>query len=283
MLKMIYVVLLAIFCQTATAEQADENIKDYLIHASVYQWYGELDSNENWRNSHPQAVLDFKEYPHKSWQKGAHQILDIAPIIEDEASNTQATSHRVRVTLEFYPAVEGSDHVTGQYVQQLVTFSLKTQQVLKVETEFNEQDDFESRYIASADTNLIRAFLYSWTQGLDEPSSVSLTHWLISDAQVTLAEPQINTIDAYQALLRSQGLSQSRRVIKNLKISPLNEDQYQVEFEYQWSALNAQGENEIANIGVSISLTVTDGKVQIKAYKEQYLAPKTDLGAEIKC
>ncbi|MFT7365530.1 MAG: hypothetical protein ACI9OW_000410 [Marinobacter psychrophilus] len=142
-------------------------------------------------------------------------------------------------------------------MQQLVTFDHNLQQVLKVETELNEKDDFESRYIASASTNLIRAFLYSWTQGLDEPGSASLSHWLASDAQVTLTEDQI--------------------------ISPLDKQQYHVDFEYQWSALNAQGENEIANIGVSMRLSVIDGKVLMQVYTEQYLAPKTDLGAEVCC
>jgi hypothetical protein len=257
MLKVMSIFFLIIACQTATAQQVDKNTKNYLIYASVYQWYGELDSNENWRKDHPQVVLDFKEYPLNSWEKGAHRILDIAPLADNPASDTLPAGHRVRVTLEFYPATAGADHVTGQYVQQLVTFDHNLQQVLKVETELNEKDDFESRYIASASTNLIRAFLYSWTQGLDEPGSASLSHWLASDAQVTLTEDQI--------------------------ISPLDKQQYHVDFEYQWSALNAQGENEIANIGVSMRLSVIDGKVLMQVYTEQYLAPKTDLGAEVRC
>ena len=283
MLRVIGILLLAMVYQTATAQQADKSAKDYLVYASVYQWYGELDSNENWRQNHPQVTLDFAEYPQNSWAQGAHQILDIAPVSEDSASNNPPASHQVRITLEFYPAVADSDHVTGQYMQQLITFSLDYQQVLKVETEMNERDDFESRYIASADTNLIRAFLYSWTQGLDEPDSASLTQWLTSDAQVNLAETQVADISDYQAHMQAQGLTQSRRVIRNLKISPLDEQQYQVEFEYQWSAINGDGETEIADIGVSLRLSVVDGKVSVHVYTEQYLAPKTDLGAEVRC
>jgi hypothetical protein len=283
MLKVMSIFFLIIACQTATAQKVDKNTKDYLIYASVYQWYGELDSNENWRKDHPQVVLDFKEYPQNSWGKGAHRILDIAPLADITASDTPPASHRVRVALEFYPATAGADHVIGQYVQQLVTFDRNLQQVLKVETELNEKDDFESRYIASASTNLIRAFLYSWTQGLDEPSSASLSHWLASDAQVTLAEDQIIGLSNYKAQIKALGLTQIRRVIKNLRISPLDKQRYQVDFEYQWSALNAQGENEVANIGVSMRLSVIDGKVLIQVYTEQYLAPKTDLGAEVRC
>jgi hypothetical protein len=283
MLKVMSIFFLIIACQTATAQQVDKNTKDYLLYASVYQWYGELDSNENWRKDHPQVVLDFKEYPQNSWKKGAHRILDIAPTADNPASDTPPASHRVRVTLEFYPATAGADHVVGQYVQQLVTFDHNLQQVLKVETELNEKDDFESRYIASASTNLIRAFLYSWTQGLDKPGSASLSHWLASDAQVTLAEDQIISLSDYKAQIKAQGLTQIRRVIKNLRISPLDKQRYQVDFEYQWSAINAQGENEIANIGVSMRLSVIDGKVIMQVYTEQYLAPKTDLGAEVRC
>jgi hypothetical protein len=283
MLKVMSIFFLIIACQTATAQQVDKNTKNYLIYASVYQWYGELDSNENWRKDHPQVVLDFKEYPLNSWEKGAHRILDIAPLADNPASDTLPAGHRVRVTLEFYPATAGADHVTGQYVQQLVTFDHNLQQVLKVETELNEKDDFESRYIASASTNLIRAFLYSWTQGLDKPGSASLSHWLASDAQVTLAEDQIISLSDYKAQIKAQGLTQIRRVIKNLRISPIDKQRYHVDFEYQWSALSAQGENEIANIGVSMRLSVIDGKVLMQVYTEQYLAPKTDLGAEVRC
>jgi hypothetical protein len=283
MLRVIGILLLAAVYQTATAQQDDEKAKDYLVYASVYQWYGELDSNENWRQNHPQVTLDFEEYPQNNWTQGAHQILDIAPVSEDSASNNPLAGHQVRVTLEFYPAVADSDHVTGQYMQQLITFSPDYQQVLKVETEMNERDDFESRYIASADTNLIRAFLYSWTQGLDEPDTASLTQWLASDAQVNLAETQIAGISGYQAHMQAQGLTQSRRVIRNLKISPLDEQQYQVGFEYQWSAINGDDETEIADIGVSLRLSVVDGKVLMHVYTEQYIAPKTDLGAEVRC
>ncbi|WP_273251911.1 hypothetical protein [Marinobacter psychrophilus] len=47
MLKVMSIFFLIIACQTATAQQVDKNTKDYLNYASVYQWYGELDSNEN--------------------------------------------------------------------------------------------------------------------------------------------------------------------------------------------------------------------------------------------
>jgi hypothetical protein len=72
-------------------------------------------------------------------------------------------------------------------------------------------------------------------------------------------------------------------VIRNLKISPLDEQQYQVEFEYQWSAINGDGETKIADIGVPLRLSVVDGKVSVHIYTEQYLTPKTDLGAEVRC
>jgi hypothetical protein len=283
MFRMILVLFLALFSQWGQAKQVDENIKDYLVYANVYQWYGQLDTDQDWHEKQPQAVIDFSEYPQGRWQTGAHHILDIAAITDKAGTGSDAVSHQVRVTLEFYPANPNAEQVVGQYLEQVITFDSSNNRVLKVETQLNEQDDFESRYIPSAETNLIRSFLYRWTQGLDEPGSERLSHWFAADAKVELAEANIDTIAAYQIQLSEQGLTQSRRAMRNLLITPSGAGQFQLEFEYQWSAFNAQGENEIANIGVSIRLTVIDGKVQIKAYKEQYLAPKTDLGAEIRC
>lgn len=283
MLRMILLLFLALFSQWGQAKQTDENIKDYLVYANVYQWYGELDTDQSWQEKHPQAVIDFSEYLQGHWQAGAHHILEISAVTDSVETEGDALSNQVRVVLEFYPENPNAEPVLGQYLAQLLTFDSSNNRVLKVETQFNEQDDFESSYIPSAETNLIRSFLYRWTQGLDEPGSDLLSRWFAADAKVELAETNISTIAAYQTQLSEQGLIQSRRVMKNLRIMPMGAQQYQLEFEYQWSALNAQGENEMANIGVSVELTVVDGKVLILVYREQYLAPKTDLGAEIKC
>lgn len=280
MLRMIMLLMFAALSPWCQAESADNDAKDYLIYANVYQWYGELDTSQHWRELQPQAVVDLQEYPQGKWQAGAHHILNIATI--DLAASAQTVAQtQVRVTVEFYLKGKDDEAVIGRYLNQVLTF--EHQKIVRVHTELNELDDFESNYIASADTNLIRGFLYRWTQGLDEPGSTALNHWLAADAKIELAEAGINNINDYQVSLSEQGLVQSRRAMRNLKITPLGNAKYQLEFEYQWSALNAQGENEMANIGVLIGLTVIEGKLQIQTYKEQYLAPKTDLGAEIKC
>jgi hypothetical protein len=309
---MLRLLALLVVCISANAYAA-ELIKDYLINAQVYTWYGELDASQQWREKYPNAKVDLKEYAPElirgqsqgepleqaHWQAGAHHILDISPLPESAPLLTQ-----VRVTVEFYPQANNDEPVQGYYLQQLLSFEQQnpssSPSLSKVETESIEQDDFSSRFIASSDTNLIRGFLYRWTQGLDEPETDNLSLWLSPEAKLALAEAQITSIADYQAYLGGLGLTQSRRAIKNLQIQPMSEEkaisaeqdsiegrhsrmEYRVEFEYQWSAINGEGETEMANIGVVIYLHVQQGRVQVKGYQEQYLAPKTDLGAEIRC
>jgi hypothetical protein len=306
--------LFVVACLSCNA-YADELIKDYLINAQVYTYYGELDASQQWREKYPNAKVDLQEYaqenskgrspsqPQAHWQAGAHHILDISPLPENTPLLTQ-----VRITVEFYPQANNDEPVQGYYLQQLLSFehhnhssspSLNSSLNLslsKVETEFIEQDDFGSRFIASSDTNLIRGLLYRWTQGLDEPDTDNLSLWLSPEAKLALAEKEITSIVGYQAYLAGLGLTQSRRAIKNLQIQAVSEEgvisveqegiegrDYRVEFEYQWSALNGEGETEMANIGVVIHLHIQQGKVRINRYQEQYLPPKTDLGAEIRC
>jgi hypothetical protein len=294
---------------------AAELIKDYLINSQVYTWYGQLDASQQWREQYPNAKVDLKEYAQARpqglsqaqsqvhWQAGAHHILDISLLPGSTPLLTQ-----VRVTAEFYPQANNDEAVRGYYLQQLLSFEPQHHSsspslnlsLSKVETELIEQDDFSSRFIASSDTNVVRGFLYRWTQGLDEPDSDNLSLWLSPEAKLALAEAQITSIVDYQAYLAGLGLIQSRRSIKNLQIQPVGEEkaisaeqdgiagkhsrvEYRVEFEYQWSALNGEGETEMANIGVVIYLHVRQGKVSVLEYREQYLAPKTDLGAEIRC
>lgn len=317
---MLRLLALLVVCISANAYAA-EFIKDYLINAQVYTWYGELDASQQWHEKYPNAKVDLKEYAQElpqglsqggpleqaHWQAGAHHILDISPLPESAPGFTQ-----VRVTVEFYPQADNDEPVQGYYLQQLLSFEQQnpssspslnpsfSPRLSKVETEFIEQDDFGSRFISSSDTNLIRGFLYRWTQGLDEPETDNLSLWLSPEAKLALAEAQITSIVDYQVYLSGLGLTQSRRAIKNLQIQPVSaakaisaeQDsiegrhsrvEYRVEFEYQWSALNGEGEIEMANIGVVIYLHVQHGRVQVKGYQEQYLAPKTDLGAEIRC
>ncbi|MBB1270695.1 hypothetical protein [Shewanella sp. SR44-3] len=302
---MLRVMILLVLACVSQSVYSTELIKDYLVNAQVYQWYGDLDASQMWREKYPSAKVDLQEYSQGQpqgqsqgqWQPGAHHILDITPLPENTPFITQ-----VRVTLEFYPQEIHREKVVGYYLQQLLSFDQRSGDfnlsLQRVETESIEQDDFESRFMPSSDSNLIRGFLYRWAQGLDEPETDNLSVWLAQNAKISLAEAQIATIADYQAYLAGLGLTQSRRAMKNLQINPLVATEisdieaaqntvgakaYQVEFEYQWSALNAQGETEMANIGVVIRLTVEQGKVQIQFYQEQYLAPKTDLGAEIRC
>jgi len=56
-----------------------------------------------------------------------------------------------------------------------------------------------------------------------------------------------------------------------------------VNLEYQWTAINSQGETELARLSVTMVIVLHDGVALIQSYQSQYLAPETDLGAEIRC
>lgn len=188
------------------------------------------------------------------------------------------------MSLEFLPPSPG-DMTRGHYLEVTMHFDA-AMALTALTTEVHEQDDFDSRFRPSAESNLIRALIYRWTAQLDSPGTLHPQGLppFTKTASFIAPEKGINNPAAYLNHLNSLQLKSSRREIKNLILqSGAEPGEYQVSFEYQWRAQNARGEEELSQIQVDMTLVVTDGQAVISAYRERFLPPVTDLGAEIRC
>ncbi|NMH66439.1 hypothetical protein [Shewanella salipaludis] len=256
---------------------ADEPV-DYSLHGAIYAWYGQLDLGTT-----PEQLitkdsqLDFAEYPQGKPTVGAHHILSIEPLPSEDGLR------RVEVTLEYLPWDPDNLEGNGHYLIQELSLTQDTLLVRSSQTTLDEVDDFISSYREASDHNLIRALIYRWTQTLDNPGRNSLQAMLSANASFQSPEAGIDEPAAYLAWLQAREDKQSRRVIKNLAITPLAPQEYQAQFEYQWTAINPQGETELAQVAVELRLRVHNGIAIITGYRERYLPPVTDLGAEIRC
>ncbi|QSX31116.1 hypothetical protein JYB88_05600 [Shewanella cyperi] len=252
---------------------------DYLIQSAVYQWYGELDLGIQ-----PKATVntDLAEYPTGKPVAGAHQILAIDQIAEENGRLL------LEVELEYQARDAGPGE--GRYLIQTLTLENSDSApqagptLIASETQVNEIDELSGQFRPAAEQNLIRALLFRWTQALDYPGSQALTSMLLPEASFTSPEPGQLSPVSYQAALQALNNQNSRRAIKNLSIGTAQADgSYPVSLEYQWSAINQWGETELARVGVSMTVLVRDGRALIAHYQSQYLPPVTDPGAEIRC
>ncbi|MCL1124860.1 hypothetical protein [Shewanella surugensis] len=280
------------FYQIAFMTHAEERKKDYALYSAIYFWYAQLDLGVDPEKHTPTlpslsaGSYDLSHYINANTTAGAHHILDIAIVSEN---NTQI---QVEVTVEYYyqaPQKESETALPGRYLVQRLTLTQAPFQVVASQNIINELDDFNSRFIPSADRNLIRSLVYQWTDLLDHPYLASARRHMdeIIDMNSLFQGAEMGITDPYQyvLLLEALGHSQSRREIKNMRIIPLEnkEDSYQVIFEYQWTVMNSLGERELAQIGVKLSVDIVGKRAVINAYQEQYLPPVTDLGAETRC
>ncbi|MBE8168439.1 MAG: hypothetical protein HAW66_08750 [Shewanella sp.] len=262
--------LLILLISITPTVHAVENKLDYQLQSSVYAWYGQLDIAQQKNN-----------------KNGAHHLLSITPLGEKDGLT------EVEVELEYLPKKnEGTEstEITGHYQIQKILINPITAQVNNTEMVLDEVDDFTSRYRSSSDSNLIRAFIYRWSQLLDNTSigqSANSKLWqqlFAVKAIFTPEESQINSLTEYLSNLSSLKMKSSRHEIKNLSIRAQElENHYNIDFEYQWKIINQYGENELAQLGVEIEVEIKNGQVIIHLYKAKYLPPVTDLGAEIRC
>ncbi|MCE9685592.1 hypothetical protein LZP73_05100 [Shewanella sp. AS16] len=275
-------VIAAMAC--APLSQAAEQEIDYSLYGAVYAWYAQLDLGVLPRHlATADSELDFAEYPQAQPQRGAHHILKLTQLTADDAQR------RVEVTVDYQDRPTDGDLVQGRYLVQELTLTSDGFKVSRSQTRVNEPDDFTSRYRAAADNNLIRALLYRWTQALDsqaqaQPPQTGLMPMLAEHAQFESPEPQVQAPQQYLPYLRVLKHSKSRRAIKNLNIEPGSAAaEYRVNFEYQWTAINQEGDTELAQLGVEMRIEIRDGVAVIAAYREAYLPPVTDPGAETRC
>ncbi|RYV00663.1 hypothetical protein SOPP22_17815 [Shewanella sp. OPT22] len=270
-----------LFITTFLVSAADKPI-DYQLQGKVYQWYGFLDQSQY---VIPDSTsVDYGEYKNADRTAGAHHILTITPEANDNGKQI------IEVELEYLSKPNSGKTVVGQYVIQSLSLDLKTNKITASKTELNEFDNFESNYRSASQSNLIKAFIYEWTDHTDklsEGKSVSTTVLLKAFGANTTFSPEesrISNAKQYLSVIAKQGYKQSRRAIKNLNIQPHEDHQtYTASFQYVWNALNHNGENELAQMGLELEIKFVDGKVHIVSYKAKYLPPVTDLGAEIRC
>lgn len=268
--------------------------KDYVLYGAIYAWYGQLDMlGVSERDVLiEKGINDFSYLKTEQGLPGAHHILNIN-LLDDNAHQMQA-----EVTLDYYYPVSSQDSahqgqtrgaLPARYLVQRLTLEKDPLRVIDSHNIINELDDYPSRFIPSAERNLIRALLYQWTDLLDHPEGANvhaaIDEWIDINANFQGAELNVIEPHQYFFLLEALGHSFSRREIKNVRIIPLANEAstYQVLFEYQWTVLNSFGEQELAQIGVSLKVNIVDTRAVIQEYEEVYLPPVTDLGAEIRC
>ncbi|WP_428617411.1 hypothetical protein [Shewanella sp.] len=254
---------------------------DYGLEADVYLWYASLDMAQyQQRLAKDVGLVDLAEYAGAEIRGGAHHIMSITPIAQSQDGS------EVEVEIEFLLAsameIKAHSEVRGQYVVQRLNLD-NLGLVRSSVTLVNEYDDFTSRYRAAAPNNQIRAALYAWTQSLDSLDGARLFSLMATDASFSGPEDPSQTLGQYLAYLKRLEHSDSRRVIKNLTLTPETAGIYRLNFEYQWTATNNQGEVELAQVGVVMLLSVSQQGVKVHLYRAQYLPPVTDLGAEVRC
>ncbi|WP_298770154.1 hypothetical protein [uncultured Shewanella sp.] len=290
-LSLVWLVILSHVSFTVFAQTPK---KDYVLYSAVYAWYGQLDI----AGIPEQDVLigkgvnDFSYLQTEQGLSGAHHILNIN-LLDDNEHQMQ-----VEVTLDYYYQVSSQDTayqgqssaaLPARYLVQRLILEKDPLGVIDSHNVINELDAYPSRFIPSAERNLIRGLLYQWTDLLDHPEEVNvhaaIDEWVDINANFQGAELNVIEPHHYFFLLEALGHRFSRREIKNVRIIPLENEAstYQVHFEYQWMVLNSFGEKELAQIGVRLKVKIVDKRAVIKEYEEVYLPPVTDLGAEIRC
>ncbi|WP_133406622.1 hypothetical protein [Parashewanella tropica] len=269
---------------TPTLNAAEKRI-DYPLNSAVYQWYGFLDSRNLTKEKQAQYPnVDFQELKDAKVIQGAHHLLSIVPIKQD---NKIA---EVEVELEFLPKITDTNEVYGYYLIQTLKLDKQSGKILSSKTLTNEKDDFTSKFRSASAPNLIKAFIYQWTQHLDnlsvnQPNShISWNKHFTANTKFNAEEASTSSLADYFNLLANTKAKTSRRAIRNLNIKPISgTDQFQIDFEYQWSLLNQYDEDELAQLGVNLVVSIENGVVIVHEYKAKYLPPVTDLGAEIRC
>lgn len=273
--------ILVSFLDYSLLASANSSVSDYQLQSTIYHWYGLLDKPEL---NLPAAVkLDLGEYKGNQRVAGAHHILSLTPISHMNGKT------KVKIELEFLPKLTDTSEVIGQYVIQQLTIDTTNKQILSSETKVNEVDDFSSNYREAGDFNLIKSFVYGWTHTLDKLSegktvSTEVVKKFTSQVEFTAEEAAAETPAQYIKLVKTQNYQQSRRAVKNLNIRKQKQsDQYRISYQYVWNATNHDNENELAQVGVELTISIVNGEVQILRYQAEYLPPVTDLGAEIRC
>ncbi|MGB0895148.1 MAG: hypothetical protein ACPGUD_12140 [Parashewanella sp.] len=270
--------IFSLFFVAVAQVQAVETKIDYQLQGAVYQWFGLLDqSNQAITTKNSQKVIKHLN------QKGAHHLLSITTV------DRYPSTTEVEVELEFLPKPSRADEeIHGHYVIQTLLINPVTGEVSRSDILQNDIDDFTSRFRSSSDNNLIKGFLYHWTQLLDN-ASVANTDQPLQVKNVTTntrfnSEERNLSVQDYIAQLQTLNAQSSRRAIKYLKITPAQAPHtFTVDYQYQWNLVNQDGEPELAQIGVTIKVMVKNGQVLVQEYKANYLPPVTDLGAEIRC
>ncbi|MCG9738430.1 hypothetical protein L1D32_09715 [Shewanella insulae] len=251
---------------------------DYGLEANVYLWYANLDMGQADKRLAPQSdLVDYAEYAGSLPSQGAHHLMSITPI----ARSQEGVEVEVETEFQLASPNDGETEVRGQYVVQRL--SLDNQGLVRSSvTLVNEYDDFTSRYRPAVEINLVRAALYDWTESLDKLDDNRLLSLLGKDAGFIGPEDPTQSPSQYLAYLHSLNHSDSRRAIKNYSLTP-EAGQYRLSFEYQWTAINSDGEIELARIGVTMLIAVTPEGAKVLLYRAEYLPPVTDLGAEVRC
>ncbi|RLV58785.1 hypothetical protein D5018_15405 [Parashewanella curva] len=272
------------FLLTSTLNAAEKRI-DYPLSSAIYQWYGFLDSQNLGKEKQAQYPnVDFQELKDAKVILGAHHLLSIVPVKQN------SKTAEVEVELEFLPKVANSSEVYGYYLIQTLKLDKESGKVLSSKTVTNEKDDFTSKFRSASEPNLIKAFIYQWTQNLDnlsvnQPNShIPWNKHFTANTKFKAEETSASSLASYFNLLANTKAKTSRRAIRNLNIKSISgTNQFQIDFEYQWSLLNQYDENELAQLGVTLVVSIKNGVVIVYEYKAKYLPPVTDLGAEIRC
>ncbi|WP_338589709.1 hypothetical protein VXM60_16085 [Shewanella khirikhana] len=273
---------LPLLCLISVAHAAEENGRDYAINAAVYQWYGKLDQGQIPATlTNTNAEISLPEYA-QSPAGGAHHLLSVT--LEDSDENPyDSRQQRVAVTLEFLPR-SNSGETRGHYLEAELVFDSQTLKLSSLTPQVHEIDDFDSRYRSASETNLIKALVFRWTEQLDNPATITPVAKQIGTQNFVAAEKGQADAAGYLGFLQSLHYVRSRREIKNLNLQPSEQPgMYRVGFEYQWRAWNAEGEEELAQIEVQMTVVIEHSEAQVLEYRETYLPPVTDLGAEIRC
>ena len=283
-LSLLYLSLLCLplLCLISVAHAAEENGRDYAINAAVYQWYGKLDQGQIPTTlTNANAEISLPEYAQSS-AGGAHHLLSVTPEDSDE-NRHDSRQQRVAVTLEFLPR-SNSGETRGHYLEAELVFDSQTLKLSALTPQVHEIDDFDSNYRSASETNLIKALVFRWTEQLDNPATITPVTKQIGTQGFVAAEKGPADTAGYLGFLQSLHYVRSRREIKNFNLQPSEQPgMYRVGFEYQWRAWNAEGEEELAQIEVQMTVLIEDGEAQVQEYRETYLPPVTDLGAEIRC
>lgn len=254
------IIVLASAAMVATEVPAAEQVH-HGLQAAIYQWYGKLDTIMN----------------------ASHHLLSIGQ--PRHVGQGDQAHVEVNVQLESQERRLGQSHYPGHYEEQVLHISGTLERVLHSQSVLYSLDDFDSKYRPSRANNLIKALVFSWTHGLDTYDESALQRHLLVNSTFVAAELRVQKLIDYVPYLRSLNYLKNHRNLNKLNIETLNieQDTYRVTYEYQWWAVNQQGESELAQMAVEMQVQIIAGRAMISLYKETYLAPITDAGAEVRC